>query len=217
VKTSKEYGLKSYVHIGVWEDAREAIKAGAVIINHLGESSIPDDLVGLAKENNVYWIPTLALYQDYLNILNDPNLLNDTLLNKVAKTAAINSYLPENIYRDKQYIAYQKKHTIPDAINVKKLNKGGIRLVAGSDTIELGTFIGWSLHREMALFVKYGLTEWESLATATINAGDMLGYDFGIDPGSEGSVLVLNASPIENIWNTTKIEKVIHKGRLLEF
>jgi imidazolonepropionase-like amidohydrolase len=65
----------------------------------------------------------------------------------------------------------------------------------------------------MAIFVEYGLTEWESLATATINAGDMLDYNFGIEPGGLGNILVLSASPIENIWNTTKIEKVIHHGR----
>ena len=127
---------------------------------------------------------------------------------------AINSYLPGNIYKDELYIAYQKRHTISDSINTKKLLRGGVKLVAGSDTIELGTFIGWSLHREMALFVEYGLTEWESLATATINAGDMLGYDFGIEPGSEGNILILSESPIEDIWNTTKIEKVIHHGSM---
>jgi hypothetical protein len=213
VKTANSLGLKPYVHMGVWQDADEAINAGAKIINHLGESSIPQTLVELAQKNHVYWIPTLALYHEYLNLINNPQLLHDELLKKVAEQECLNSYLPENIYWDEDYQYYQEKHTIPDPVSIQKLLQAGVKLVAGSDTIELGTFIGWSLHREMALFVAYGLSPWEALATATINAGEMLDRNFGIEPGAVGNVVVLGASPIENIWNTTKIEMVIYHGK----
>jgi imidazolonepropionase-like amidohydrolase len=213
VKQSKSLGLTPYVHIGVWKDAKDAIEAGASIINHLGESPIPMDLANLAKKNSVYWIPTLTLYHDYLNILANPKVLNDPLLTRITKKGAIDSYRPDNILIDPDYIWYQTKHIIPDPISIKRLLTAGVKLVAGSDTIEIGTFVGWSLHREMALFVKYGLSPWQALATATVNAGDMLGKNYGIEPGGEGSIVILNASPIDDIWNTTKIDKVIHHGK----
>jgi imidazolonepropionase-like amidohydrolase len=213
VRQSKSLGLKPYVHIGVWKDARDAIEAGATIINHLGESPIPADLADLAKRHNVYWIPTLTLYHEYLNILGNPKLLNDPLLTRVAKKEAIDSYRPDNIFIDPAYIWYQTKHIIPDPISIKRLMTSGVKLVAGSDAIELGTFAGWSLHREMALFVKYGLSPWQALSTATINAGEIVGRNYGIDVGGEGSIVVLDASPIDDIWNTTKINTVIHRGK----
>jgi imidazolonepropionase-like amidohydrolase len=99
---------------------------------------------------------------------------------------------------------------------VSALRQAGIQLLAGTDVVELGMFVGWSLHRELKLFVQAGLSPWEALATATINAGHFLGKDYGIQPGAEGSVLVLDASPIDDIWNTTKIRMVVHHGQVVQ-
>jgi hypothetical protein len=89
-------------------------------------------------------------------------------------------------------------------------------MFAGTDTVEHGTIPGWSMHRELALLVEYGLPPWEALAAATINAGDFMGHDWGIEPGAEGSVVVLDASPIDEIWNTAKIHAVVHHGLLVD-
>jgi imidazolonepropionase-like amidohydrolase len=223
VKRSKELGLKPYIHIGTWGDAREAILAGAAIINHLGEGPIPKDILSLIAQRKIFWIPTLAATHDFINIKNDQNILHDKLLKKVALPEFINSYKISNYFRNGLYTTddlyytaeHQKRHAKTDHDNIKKLLKAGAILVAGSDTPERGTFIGWSLHRELILLVFMGLTTWEALAAATINAGDMIGKKYGIEAGAEGSILVLDSSPISDIWNTTKIRHVIQRGKII--
>src|SRR5262249_18419739 len=103
------------------------------------------------------------------------------------------------------------RHT-HDVANVRALHDAGVKMVAGTDAVELGAFPGWSLHRELALFVEAGLSPWEALATATTNAGDALGRDYGIEPGAEANVVVLGASPVDDISNTEAIEMVVHHG-----
>jgi adenine deaminase len=187
-------------------------------INFLPAS--PSLILALINKKKIYWIPTLVVHQDFINIKNNQKLLQDELLKKIALPGFIDSHKISSYFHDGLYdtdnlfytVEYQKRHTKSDPINIKKLYQNGAILVTGSDTPERGTFIGWSLHREMYLLVSYGLSPWDALAAATINAGELLGLKFGIEAGAEGNVVVLNASPIADIWNTTKIHQVIHHG-----
>jgi imidazolonepropionase-like amidohydrolase len=203
--------LKTQVHTTVWNDARDAIQAGATAIAHLGEPDIPDDILAMAKAKDVFWIPTMSLFHGFTDILADQSLLDDPLLAKVAAADVIASYRPNRVYKDPETMRWLGRHKVDDQ-NVAKLYHAGVKILAGSDTIELGTFIGWSLHRELKLLVNAGLTPWDALASATTLAGQLLGHDFGIAPGAEGNVVVLDASPIDDIWNTTKIRLVVHHG-----
>lgn len=207
-------GLTTQVHIGTWNDARDAIEAGATAIAHLGETAIPPDVLDAAAAHEVFWIPTQMLYRGLTEIVDTQALLDDPLLAAVAGADVIDSYRDGQRDVEWDYLDWLARHDA-DASNVAALHQAGIRLLAGTDTIELGTFIGWSLHRELAAFVAAGLTPMQALATASVNAGDFLGRDFGIQPGAEASVVVLSASPIDDIRNTTTIERVIHHGRVV--
>jgi imidazolonepropionase-like amidohydrolase len=211
VAECKARGLKTQVHATVWSDYRAAISAGVTLVAHMGEAPIPDDIVQMAARSGVYWVPTLSLFHGFVDIIADQSLLDDPLLHKVASPADIESYRPNRIYKDAETMAWFARH-VNDKQNVAKLNRAGVKLLAGSDTIEQGIFIGWSLHRELKLLVDAGLSPFEALASATTTAGEFLGHDFGIEPGAEGNVVVLNASPIDDIWNTTKIDSVVHHG-----
>jgi imidazolonepropionase-like amidohydrolase len=214
VKKSLELGLKPYVHIGVWDDASKALRAGARIFNHFGDKEIPKELLKelIFYKNHVYWIPTLAAREDYINLkLN--KILTHSLLVKLVDHKLIKSY--NNSFLDAHFVylnhAYkmQKKYA---TINIKKLARAGFKFVVGSDIPEPGTIIGWSTHREIYLLVKYGLSPWEALGAATTNAHDLLGLKAGLEPGTKANILVLNSSPIQNIINTGRIYKIIHNG-----
>src|SRR5262249_42246565 len=162
VSQCKTRNLKTQVHTTVWSDARDAIQAGATAIAHLGEPVVPDDIVLMARANGVYWIPTLSLFHGLPDILADQSLLDDPLLAKVVPADVIASYRPNRIYRDRETMRWLGRHKV-DEENVAKLHRAGVKILAGSDTIELGTFIGWSLHRELKLLVNAGLTPWDAL------------------------------------------------------
>jgi imidazolonepropionase-like amidohydrolase len=206
--------LKTEVHIGVWSDARDAIAAGATAIAHLGEPAVPDDIVSLARDHGVYWIPTLSLYHGVTDLAADQSLLDDPLLKRVAAADVIDSYRANKLSIDVYEKAWLARHA-QDASNVLKLLRGGVTLLAGTDVVEHGMFIGWSLHRELKLLVQAGLSPFDALAAATTRAGELLGRNYGIAPGAEANILVLDASPIDDIWNTTRIDKIIHHGSLV--
>ena len=101
------------------------------------------------------------------------------------------------------------------------LHRGGASLLAGTDadTAFHFVFFGSSLHEELALFVKAGLTPMEALRTATVNparflkAEDSLGT---IERGKLADLVLLDANPLDDIRNTTRIRAVVLNGRYMD-
>jgi hypothetical protein len=100
--------------------------------------------------------------------------------------------------------------------SVRRLRDGGVTILAGTDVGNLGTFQGYSLHRELELLVRAGLTNREALAAATTSAGEFLGKRYGVRPSDEANLLLLDASPLDDIANTQKIAAVIHHGVVVD-
>ncbi|HEV8149479.1 MAG TPA: amidohydrolase family protein, partial [Gemmatimonadales bacterium] len=78
---------------------------------------------------------------------------------------------------------------------------------------------GFSLHDELASFVAAGFTPAEALRSATLNPAIFLGATDSlgtIEPGKRADLVMLDANPLEDIRNTTKIAAVIAAGRLYD-
>ena len=77
----------------------------------------------------------------------------------------------------------------------------------------------FSLHRELELYVKAGLTPLEALQTATLTPARVmkLENEVGtIEPGKRADIIILDGNPLENISNVRKLKFVIAQGRLSE-
>jgi imidazolonepropionase-like amidohydrolase len=103
---------------------------------------------------------------------------------------------------------------------VGAVHRAGIPLLAGTDTsrVQPYTYAGFTLHDELAMLVRAGLTPMESLQTATINPARFLGMekDLGtIEKGQVANLVLLDADPVSDIRNTQKIDSVVLKGKLL--
>jgi imidazolonepropionase-like amidohydrolase len=101
---------------------------------------------------------------------------------------------------------------------VGAMHRAGVPFLAGTDTawIQPYTYAGFSLHDELALLVKAGLTPMESLQTATINPARFLVMekDLGtIAMGKIANLVLLDADPLADIHNTTKISAVFLAGK----
>src|ERR1700730_18315216 len=100
---------------------------------------------------------------------------------------------------------------------VGAMHRASVPFLAGTDTawIQPYTYAGFSLHDELALLVRAGLTPMESLQTATINPARFLGMekDLGtIEKGKIANLVLLDADPTADIRNTTKISAVFLAG-----
>jgi imidazolonepropionase-like amidohydrolase len=98
------------------------------------------------------------------------------------------------------------------------MHRAGVRILAGSDTPNPYVFPGFSLHDELGLLVRSGLTPLEALQAATRNAAEFLGTlnEVGtVERGKRADLVLLDGNPLEDISNTQRIHAVIVNGRLV--
>ena len=102
---------------------------------------------------------------------------------------------------------------------VGEMNRAGVKIIAGTDVLNPFCFPGFSLHDELQLLVESGLSPMEALQAATRNAAefsgrlDLLGT---VQTGKLADLVLLDANPLDNISNTSKISTVILNGRVYD-
>lgn len=101
------------------------------------------------------------------------------------------------------------------------LRDAGVTLLAGTDAGFLNSFNypGFSLHHELALYVRLGLTPQQALAASVINGPRFLGQGdrYGsVASGRSADLLILEANPLQDIAATRAIAAVVLRGRLLD-
>ena len=98
-----------------------------------------------------------------------------------------------------------------------EMQRAGVQLLAGTDAP--GRTPGFSMHDELEVMVKAGLTPMEALQAATLNPAKFLGLldSLGtVEKGKMADLVLLDANPLEDIRNTKRIQAVIVNGRLLD-
>ena len=96
--------------------------------------------------------------------------------------------------------------------------RAGGKVYAGTDS-SAATTPGLSLHHEMQLLVDAGLSPMQAIMAATSNGADLLGLSSTIGTVGEGKLadlVLVDANPLQDIANTTKIFKVIKDGRVVD-
>ncbi len=90
--------------------------------------------------------------------------------------------------------------------------------LAGSGADAMGTMPGISLHTELELLVRLGLSPREALAAATNNYALQFGWnELGlIAPGRRADILIVDADPTINIWNARRISTILLDGEPLD-
>lgn len=99
---------------------------------------------------------------------------------------------------------------------VRDLYEHEVPLMTGTDTGTVAVYPGFSVHDELALFVRAGLPPMAALHAATAEPARFLGTRGGrIAPGHLADLAVLDADPLRDIANTTRLSGVVVRGRYL--
>ncbi len=99
---------------------------------------------------------------------------------------------------------------------VGTLHRGGVDFLAGTDLGRPYIFAGFSLHDELGLEVESGVSPLAALQSATRNPALFMGATdkYGsVTPGKIADLVLLDADPIADIHNTTKIAEVFLAGK----
>ena len=100
---------------------------------------------------------------------------------------------------------------------IRLFHQEGARFLAGTDLSNPYIYPGFSLHEELALLVEAGLTPLDALRAATLGPAEFLGRgrEAGtVEAGKVADLVLLDANPLDDITNTTRIRAVVAAGRL---
>ena len=100
----------------------------------------------------------------------------------------------------------------------RRYRAAGAHYLAGSGTSAFGTMPGISLHTELELLVRIGLTPRQALAAATWNFSRLAPWSSlgEIAPGRDADLLVLDADPTKDIRNAKRIHAIVLRGTVID-
>ncbi|WP_242361068.1 amidohydrolase family protein [Anaeromyxobacter sp. SG17] len=213
-------GARVAVHATELETARLALLAGAdVLVHGVRDAPLDDAILALARDRRVPWVTTAVVGEGYYEFLTRAPRLSRAEV-EIADPFIVATLLdPVELPPDLVARARERGPFGPYQLeNIRRERDAGVLVVAGSDAGNPGTFHGPAIHRELELLVQAGLTPAEALAACTGSASRVVSRfaDLGaIEPGKLADLVVLEASPLADIRNTSRIALVVKDGRAL--
>jgi imidazolonepropionase-like amidohydrolase len=197
-------GLWVAVHTASADEAREASLAGADTIEHgVTDGSVLDDqTIELMRSRKATYVPTLAVLE--------------------ATAALVATGEPPRGFPADPWEALVARFDRLGAdplrtpmANVGAAARAGVRIGAGTDAQGAGMSFGESLHRELELLVRAGLSPSEALLAATREAAVALGVDdLGrATVGARADLVLVSGFPWESIADVRNVRAVVRAGR----
>ncbi len=209
IEAAHKRGKMAVVHIGTQKDARMVIEAGADGLAHLFADSAPQpDFGNFVAAHHAFVIPTLTVLESASGTPSGESLATDSQLTP---------YLtPDDIANLKKSFpkfstGLSEKHA---EATVSQLKAAHVPILAGTDSPNPGTSHGASIHRELELLVRAGLSPQEALASATsVPASAFHLEDRGvIAPGKRADLVLVKGDPTQEITATRDIVSVWKLG-----
>jgi imidazolonepropionase-like amidohydrolase len=231
-------GMTVTGHVPQGLDAFQTIAAGQDQINHIQyvvdimHAPFPKDLsridrmkasadlnldspeaqkaITFLKEHHTVVDPTMALFELFGATTAKPPASFEPGIEKIAPELAqpLTDVEPPSQRSEIGGKLFQREIAVVGA-----LHKAGIPIVAGTDQ----AVPGYSLHREIELYVEAGFTPTEAIQAATIVPARAmhLEKDTGtVQKGKRGDLILINGDPLADIHNTRNVEYVISNGTM---
>ncbi len=221
-------GVPLAVHATELLVAKAALRAGADYLVHSVEDQLVDDeFLALAKRNHAIYCPTLFVVMGYRYALSntwrpteaEKRLADPQILAAMSDLERIpKDLLPERV--TKAMVEPPMPRPSPIALqNLRKVWEAGIPVAMGTDAGNVGTLHGPSVFREMELMTYAGLTPLQVLRTATVNGAKAMrleGKIGTIERGKLADLVILDADPLLDVANLSRIHRVIKDGRVYD-
>jgi imidazolonepropionase-like amidohydrolase len=214
-------------HVPETITAAEASNAGQKSIEHFtglneaeNDANKADALIPILKKNHTWLCPTLVMRRNY-SVLDDSGLANDSrlrYLNREWTGYWLNMIRDANKIPANEWAARRETVRREKAL-VNRFQKAGVQILTGTDTSNPFVMPGFGLHDELALLVESGLSPMQALRAATINPAQFFHQTQtlgSVQSGKAADLVLLDANPLQEIHNTTKIFAVVVNGRVLD-
>jgi len=188
VNEAAKRGVPVMIHAHGDEGARAAVKAGAKSIEH--GTFLSDETLKLMKEKGTFLVPTFITLED----LTQPG----------------GDYVGP-------VLELRGKFMMPQAESViKKAYSMGVKIVTGADNSYTANSTS-RISLECAHYVRIGMTNFEAIHCATLNAAELLGIDKTtgrIEKGYEADLVLIPGNPLQEIRYLQDALMVFSNGQI---
>jgi imidazolonepropionase-like amidohydrolase len=218
-------GLTVTGHIPMGMTIQQGVEAGMDQVNHMQyvysvmkknkdrslnmEDSASIAVLSFLKEHKTVIDPTIGVFElAFRNVRDDITIMEPNYYTLPLPTQVLfkNTGMPES-----QAKLYKPVYDAMKEL-VKTLYDKGITIVAGTD---MG-FPGYSVARELELYVEAGLTPLQAIQTATITPAQVMKMDQqtgSIRVGKQADLVIINGDPLSNIRDIRNVSVVIKQGQ----
>jgi imidazolonepropionase-like amidohydrolase len=212
IAAAHKRGKMAVVHISTLTGARDAIDAGADALVHIFADKVPDVGFGaFVAAHHAFVVPTLTVNESTTGVGSGTSLNTDAHLAPFLRADEMTNLKA----------SFPTAHGLSLAnayAAVRQLKAAGVPILAGTDAPNPGTAHGASMHRELELLVKSGLTPIEALTAATsLPAKEFKLNDRGrIASGLRADLLLVRGDPTTDILATRNIAGIWKNGAMLD-
>src|SRR5690554_3474190 len=202
------------VHTSTLEDARHAIDAGADGLVHIfGDEVVDEAFVEAMRAADAFVVPTLSVVASFSGEGEGAELQADSRLAPMLtaeQQATLGATIPGLAGRSERFERALQ--------SVRALHAAGVTILAGTDAPNPGTAHGVSMHGELELLVRAGLSPAQALAAATALPAQRFGIEGRgrIAPGMRADLLLVDGNPMDDITATRAIAGVWKNGYPVE-
>jgi imidazolonepropionase-like amidohydrolase len=237
--TAHEVGIRFGGHVPADVGLQHAIEMGQETFDHLDgfieylnafdeplDRRKLDELVAMVRQADAWVVPTMVLWDVGIIGHGDGQVMAD---------------YPEMRYWPKRTIpgavegveGWRRRHATrareqaanPEAAALwarnrldvlKALSDGGVGILMGTDSPQVFSVPGFSLHREMQAMADAGMSSYEILASGTRAVGEYFRRSdtFGtVAVGRRADLILLNSNPLDDVGNVADRAGVMVRGR----
>jgi imidazolonepropionase-like amidohydrolase len=152
-----------------------------------------------------------------LNGIEIKNMIESLVRNQISVDPTLNVYEAIFVGQNDDPRNEQRWNKVSQL--TKMMQDRGIKILSGTDIPNFELAPGESLHHELELLVEAGINTSDVIKIATRNGAealDLMNQTGTIELGKQADILILPASPIEDIENIRRIDTVISNGRIIE-
>jgi imidazolonepropionase-like amidohydrolase len=213
VREAHAKGKLVVAHTGTERDARMVLGTGVDGLVHMFiADTVSRDFGAFVSTHRGFVIPTLVTSAWACGRLEAPSLAADTTI-----TPYLSARWRTSLTMTAGWPSRQPACAGTDA-GVRQLVASHVPILAGTDAPIPGTTYGASLHAELALLVRVGLSPEAALRAATLNPARAFGLtDRGaIRPGLRADLILVDGDPTRDIFATRRIVAVWKRGVRVE-
>ena len=237
--TAHEVGIRFGGHVPADVGLEHAIEMGQETFDHLDgfieylnafdeplDRAKLDGLVAMVRQADAWVVPTMVLWDvgiigrgDGRAMADYPEMRYWPKRNIPRVVEGVEGWLGRHAARARERDANPQRADLwaNNRLEVlKALSDGGVGILMGTDSPQVFSVPGFSLHREMQAMADAGMSSYEILVSGTRAVGEYFRRSdtFGtVAVGRRADLILLNSNPLDDVGNVTDRAGVMVRGR----